>query len=410
MRITRRALAGLAILAAFPPPFFGQQPQAMCRASLETYVLDKSLNAHWEGDTVVMKRGGVEYVCRCVSETQPPDCKPRNSSGTSGLEGVDLSRFNPGQRLALQATQSLIQGLFKNIFGADKPAGAAEDALMQRQAMLEKQREEREQALANWKIFQIEEKARAQREQEANRMIGKNLLEKMGGAGEQGLGYQSISGEKLEFNEWAERKPEATPLPSGKFPAPKSALEQVRCAAYFSERARELSGLGKNEEAEFMSLQAQKAMAGEPLDAPCQASAAGTGADPGTDPQKAGSQAVAMGIDEIFSQYNAKIEDLLKISEKLGDLRKQKLDFQFALKDSDVKIAHIKSRAAAATKPEEQKECDDLLNEALALRGQSENLLKVASDNEAACVMDARKAEGQVQELSSKLKESKDKK
>ena len=52
----------------------------------------------------------------------------------------------------------------------------------------------------------------------------------------------------------------------------------------------------------------------------------------------------------------------------------------------------------------------DLLNEALALRGQSENLLKVAADNEAACMTDARKAESQVQELSSKLQEGKDKK
>ncbi|MBE0710890.1 MAG: hypothetical protein IH583_00805 [Candidatus Aminicenantes bacterium] len=410
MRITRRALAGLAILAAFPPPFFGQQPQAMCRASLETYVLDKSLNAHWEGDTVVMKRGGVEYVCRCVSETQPPDCKPRNSSGTSGLEGVDLSRFNPGQRLALQATQSLIQGLFKNIFGADKPAGAAEDALMQRQAMLEKQREEREQALANWKIFQIEEKARAQREQEANRMIGKNLLEKMGGAGGQGLGYQSISGEKLEFNDWMERKPEANPLPPGKFPALKSAIEQVRCAAYFSERARELSGLGKNEEAQFMNLQAQKAMAGETLDVPCQASAAGARADLVADPQKAGSQAVAMGIEEILNQYKTKIQELLEISQKLGQVRKQKLAAEYDVREMDARIMDIKSQAAAATRPEEKQKCDDLLNEALALRDQSENLLKVAADNEAACVTDARKAESQVQELSSKLQEGKDKK
>jgi hypothetical protein len=415
--IIRRALAGLAVLAAFPAFFFTQQtPQpeyVPCRDSLKAYLADASLKAQRvDAYTIIIKRSGVEVVCRCasLSALQPPECKPKNSSGTSGLDGVDLSRFNPGQRLALQATQSLIQGLFNNIFGADKPAGAAEDALMQRQAMLEKQREEREQALANWEIFQIEEKARAQREQEANRMIGKNLLEKMGGAGEQGLGYQSISGEKLEFNEWAERKPEATPLPSGKFPAPKSALEQVRCAAYFSERARELSGLGKNEEAKFMSLQAQKAMAGETLDVPCQASAAGAGADPGADTQKAGSQAVAMGIDEILNQYKAKIKELLDISQKLGQIRKQKLEVEFALKDHDVNIADIKSRAAVATQPEEKQKFDALLNEALALRGQSEGLLKIATDNEKASEADARKAEGQVQELSSKLQEGKDKK
>jgi hypothetical protein len=417
-RTIRRTVAGLAILAVFPAPFFARQlpipqPEHLpCRNSLEAYVLDKSLNARWEGDTVVMKSGGVEYVCRCASASakQSPECKPRNSSGTSGLEGVDFSRFSPGQQLALKATQSLIQGLFKSIFSPNKPAGSADDALAQRQALLDKQQKERDQSLQDWDLFQKEEKAKAQREKQARQMIGQDLLEKIGGAGGQGLGYQSISGEKLEFNAWMERKPEANPLPPGKYPALKSAIEQVRCAAYFSERARELSGLGKNEEAKFMSLQAQKAMAGEPLDAPCKASAAGAGADPGADPQKAGSQAAAMGIDEILNQYKAKIQELLKISQDLGAVRKQKLAIEDDLKLRDAEIMKIKSRAEAATKPEEQKECEDLLKAALDLKGQSEALLKIATDNEKASEADARKAESQVQELSSKLKESKDKK
>jgi hypothetical protein len=409
-RTIRRTVAGLAILTAFPAPFFAQQPQAMCRASLETYVLDKSLNAHWEGDTVVMKSGGVEYVCRCVSETQPPECKPRSSSGASGLSGVDISRFKPGQQLALMATQSLLQGLFKNIFGSDKPAGAAEDALKRQQDMLREQEEAREQALNDWNIFQIQEKKRLQAEQDEAKTIGQALFDKMGGTGGQGLGYQSIAGGKLEFNEWAARKPEASPLPSGKYPAPKKAFEQARCAAYFSDKALELSKLGKNEEAQFMNLQSRKAMTGETLDVPCQAAATGAGADPGTDPQKAGSQTMAMGINEILNQYNAKIKELLEISQKLGQVRKQKLAAEFDVREMDAKIMDIKSQAAAATQPEEKQKCDDLLNEALALRGQSENLLKVAADNEAACLTDARKAEGQVQELSSKLQEGKDKK
>ena len=151
-------------------------------------------------------------------------------------------------------------------------------------------------------------------------------------------------------------------------------------------------------------------MAGEPLDAPCQASAAGAGADLVADPQKAGSQAVAMGIEEILNQYKTKIQELLEISQKLGQVRKQKLAAEYDIREMDARIMDIKSQAAAATRPEEKQKCDDLLNEALALRGQSENLLKVAADNEAACMTDARKAESQVQELSSKLQEGKDKK
>jgi len=410
MRIIRRTVVALTILAALPAPFFAQQPQAMCRASLETYVLDKSLNAHWEGNTVIMKRGGVEYVCRCVSETQPPECKPRNSSGAGGLSGVDITQFKPGQQLALMATQSLIQGLFNNIFGAGKPAGAAGDALERQQAMLREQEEARKQAIKDWDLFQEEEKGRALREQEADRKIGRDLLDKMGGTDGQGLGFQSISGGKLEFNEWVARKPEASPLPSGKYPAPKTAVEQARCAAYFSERARELSKLGKNEEAQFMNLQAQKAMTGETLDVPCQAAAVVAGADSGTDPHKAGSQAMAMGINEILDQYKAKIKELLDISQKLGEVRKQKLAAEFDVREMDAKIMDIKSRAEAATKPEEQKECEDLLKAALDLKGQSEALLKIATKNEEASEAEARLAESKVQELSSKLKEDKDKK
>jgi hypothetical protein len=415
--IIRRALAGLAALAAFPALFFTQQtPQpgyVPCRDSLEAYVLDKSLNARRvDAYTIIIKRGGVEVVCRCasLSALQPPECKPTNSSGTSGLDGVDISRFNPGQQLALMATQSLIQGLFNNIFGADKPAGAAEDALERQEAMLREQEAARKQALLDWGLFQEEEKGRALREQEANRMIGQNLLEKMGGTDGQGLGFQSISGEKLEFNEWVARKPEASPLPSGKYAAPKTAVGQAQCAAYFSERARELSKLGKNEEAQFMSLQAQKAMAGETLDVPCQAAATGAGADSGTDPQKAGSQAMALGINEILDQYKAKIKELLDISQKLGEVRKQKLAAEFDVREMDAKIMDIKSRAEAATKPEEQKECEDLLKAALDLKGQSEALLKIATKNEEASEAEARLAESKVQELSSKLKEDKGKK
>jgi hypothetical protein len=336
------------------------------------------------------------------------DC-PKNSSGAGGLSGVDISRFKPGQQVALMAAQSLLAGLL-DIFGEDKTSGSAEDALKHQQAMLQKQEEVRQQALERWNILQEEEKKRLQAEQEDAQGKGEKLLAQMGGAGGQELGLKPISGEKLEFNDWAARKPEANPLPPGKYPAPKTALEQARCAAYFSERARELSGLGKNEEAKFMSQQAQKAMSGEPLDVPCQAATVGAKAGSGPDSQKAGSQDLALGINEILAQYNAKIKELLDISQKLAEVRKQKIEAEFGLKEADAKIMDIKNQAAAATKPEEKQKCDDLMNEALTLRGQSENLLKVAAENENACLASAREAESQVKELSSKLQEGKDKK
>ena len=80
-----RALIGLAILAACPDLTFAQQPQAMCRETLEAWVRDKSLNARWNSDhtAVIMVRGGVEYVCTCPSQTQPPVCKPVASASAA---------------------------------------------------------------------------------------------------------------------------------------------------------------------------------------------------------------------------------------------------------------------------------------------------------------------------------------
>ncbi len=150
-------------------------------------------------------------------------------------------------------------------------------------------------------------------------------------AGGEGLSLQPISGGKLEFNDWAAQKPEANALPPGKFPGTKTALGQARCAAYFSEKGRDLSGMGKLEEARFMSQQAEKAMAGGPLDAPCQTGAAEAG--PGPDSQKAGPQDRAAAVNEVLAQYNAKIKELLNLSQRLAEIRKQKIEAETGLQE-----------------------------------------------------------------------------
>ena len=63
---------------ALPVLAIAQQPQAMCRETLEAWVRDKSLNARWNGDrtAVIMVRGGVEYICSCPDQNRPPVCKP----------------------------------------------------------------------------------------------------------------------------------------------------------------------------------------------------------------------------------------------------------------------------------------------------------------------------------------------
>jgi len=76
------ALLGLISLASFPVPASAQQPQAMCRETLEAWVRDRSLNARWNSDrtAVIMVRGGVEYICTCPDRNRPPVCTPAASA------------------------------------------------------------------------------------------------------------------------------------------------------------------------------------------------------------------------------------------------------------------------------------------------------------------------------------------
>ena len=92
-----RTLFAGAVLAACPVLAFAQQPQAMCRETLETWVRDKSLNAKWNGDhtAVIMVRGGVEYICTCPSQTRPPVCKPVASTSAAKAKGSDVPAAAP---------------------------------------------------------------------------------------------------------------------------------------------------------------------------------------------------------------------------------------------------------------------------------------------------------------------------
>lgn len=401
-------LTGSVLVVALGHRAPAQQAVADCRASLQAYVYDRSLNAHWEGDTVVMVRGGVEYVCKCYANNQPPDCRKRGSSGSGGTGGVDLSRFSPGQQIALMATQSLLQGLFAGIFsGPSKPAGPSpEEILRQQQELLRKQEEERQQALEDWKAFQQAEAERIEAERAAARANGEALLGQMGSSSGQGLGFESVGGQGLEFQTWVAEKPEAKPAAAAKHPAPKSAAEQARCAAAFSDEALRLQKAGKHEEAEFMSLQAQKAMSGEPTDVPCP----GAAPVPAPAPAGTGASTPAVDVNAVLELYNARIQDLFAISQKLADVRKQKIDAQLDLRQAEARIAETQAKAATATKPEEKKEVDDLLGELQALKADAENRQKIAEENENACLADAKKAEDAVKELDAKLKTGQDRK
>jgi len=405
-RWVRLIFAGGLFLAVSPLMMLAQQPEmaGTCRDQLEQMFLERIYSSrHWisVGTKLSVVYNGVEYICECPASNRPPVCKPAGSSDSSGSGGLDLSGLNPGQQLAITAVQSLIHGLFSSIHKAPPKNTAAPDAaaLKAQEDFLRQQQEERQKALDRYNILLDRQKNQALLDKEDARKKGQELLDRMGASGGQGLGYQSISGEKLDFKEWVAAKPESAFPLGGPYPAPKPVLEQVRCAAYFSEKARELSGQGKNEEAEFMSLQAQKAMSGEPTDVPCPAAA---------EPVVPAPESAA--VQQVIEQYNVKVTELLKLAKQMDDLRKQKFEAELAVNQADGEITRLKTQAESATEPQEKQKLSDLLKEAEALKSDSERALKVATDNEEALTADARKAEDEVQKLGAKLQESKGKK
>ena len=347
-----------------------------------------------------MVRGGVTYACTCNPNNnhQPPDCRKEGLSGRAGFGGAHMGRFNPGQQVALMATQAMMQGLLNGIFSPPARNTAAEDALRAQQDRLRQQEEERQKALESWNIFRQEEAKRIEAEKVAARRSGDELLGRMGSSTGTALGFESFGGRGLEFKPLVSDKAAAKPT-QGKALEPKSAVEQARCAAYFSDEALKLAKDGKHEEAEFMSRQVQKAMAGETTDVPCQGAAVLS-----PDPGQIADKTPAIDVNAVLEQYNAKIQDLFAISQRLAEVRKQKIDTQLDLRQANDRIAQIRPKAASVTKPEEKEEADDLLRQALALKEEAEERLKIAEENENTCLADAKKAEDAVKELDSTLK------
>jgi hypothetical protein len=401
-RILRSFVAATAFLAAGAPSASAQQAQADCLGSLEAYLGDHSFQnrTRISANSISFTVNGVKYICTCYATNQPPDCRKEGSSGSGGPGGADMSRFSPGQQIALMATQSLLQGLLNGIFSGPSNDTAAADALRAQQELLRKQEEERQQALEDWNAFRQAEAKRIEAERAAARTGGAELLGQMGSSAGQGLGFEPVGGQGLEFQTWVADKPAPQPAAAGKVPAPKSAAEQARCAAAFSDEALRLEKAGKHEEAAFMSRQAQKAMSGEPTDVPCPGGASA----PAAGSPKAGAKEPPLDVNAVLEQYNAKIQELFAISQKLADVRKQKIDAQLDIRQTEARVVDLQAKVASLTKPEEKKEVDDLLSQALALKDESENRLKIASENENACLADAKKAEDAVKELDAKLK------
>jgi len=305
-----------------------------------------------------MNRGGVTYVCKCYANNQPPDCRKESSSGPLDSAAATWA-VSTRPASSHDGTQAMLQGLL-NVYSVRRqgirprrmPCAPSRRCSVSRSL---RGRKPSRAGTSSGRRKRTDRGREGRGSKEGQRTARQNGLLSRSGTGlriirRPGAGIPTLS---LRQGGGYTR--------GGKSIAPKSAAEQARCAAYFSDEALKLAKDGKREEAEFMSRQVPKAMAGEPTDVPCQGAAV-----PTPDPAQTAAKTPGIDVNAVLEQYSVKIQDLFAISQRLAEVRKKKIDTQLELRQANDRIAQIQPKAASVTKPEEKQEVDDLLRQALA--------------------------------------------
>lgn len=304
-------------------------------------------------------KNGVKYDCIACGS-----CVPISGTQSSSMP---TGRLSPSQQMAVGVVAGLFNGIFSHmfddIFTPPDPS---------RQEELARQHEEERRKLEEMKRQALEAWQKARKEMEAE-MARQDALRKE--AGQQILAQNRIDEDvKLEPSlfETHQAKLEASSISSG-YPAPKSELDKARCAAYFSELAKNTKDM---EGIKFLSLQAEKVMQGAPTDYPCQFEKM-----PEV-PVPQETYAKNEEVEAVINIYQAKIEEFEEIQTKINEIRKQKLEAETKLKEADTKINVLQAKSTTISKPEERTQLDDLLSQAMAAKQEAENDLNTAKQDE----------------------------
>lgn len=154
----------------------------------------------------------------------------------------------------------------------------------------------------------------------------------------------------------------------------KSALDRLRCAQAFSEAAKQyasMTGGGSAENARFYSLQSQKALSGEPLDAECPASSGLPDV-----PMPTGIEIVYPGegtIPELIGKARADMAALDNVHIRRRELTERKAAVEAKRKEAEEKVAKPPAPPAeGAPAPAPDADTDAMKAEAEALLRESE--------------------------------------
>lgn len=175
---------------------------------------------------------------------------------------------------------------------------------------------------------------------------------------------------------------ELQPIGTGRYDTSSlSALKRVSCAKYFSQAALDAANNGKDVKAKHLNQQAQKVMAGQMIDSPCQFS------DLPNVPevpkpfkvQPASSQEQAAYYEGLIKTVQQKAKKLQGIEMKLKQTDKKLNQAKEKKKKAEQKISDIKKSTALAKNQQKKKETDELEAAAQALLAESNKEIQKAN-------------------------------
>ncbi len=345
-------------LTSFSPLYAQNIPQPNmgidCYGTIEAWKSDPSLRSFMS-----------THNCECPSPNARPVCEPISSGSSPSIQTpfVPSGRLSPSQQMTLQIMQSIFQPLFnaifQDIFSPPNTSGQQEEARRQQEEM-------KRQAFEAWQRSKKELEAERLRQEAQRREAGQQILA-------QSRISEDLKLEPSLFGSTQVKLDTISISALSRYPAPSNEIDRARCAAYFSDLAKNTKDA---EGAKFLSLQAEKVMRGEPLDYPCQI-------EKTTKTQMTQeSFAKKEEVEAFINTYQAKILEFDDILTKVNEIRKQVVSAEDKLKEADVKIKELQTRSTTSSNQEEKAKLDDLLAQAFALKEEAERELKTAKENE----------------------------
>jgi hypothetical protein len=280
----------------------------------------------------------------------------------------------------MQMMESIFQPFFNSLFA---PSDDSEQEQLQQQEKQKQLAEEKakKEAMQRWQQLQSDEDLNKKMDEAARTKQGEDVLSKMQTVG---------SGGKLEPFSVGNPKLDLKPISQNMYPTSGyTQWQRLLCSAYFSNMAKQST---KDVDARFYADQAQRVMSGEPTYLECKV------------PQVS-NEKMAKRMEEVkkgYDEMNIKIKDLQEIEYKLAETQEKIKNVELKKEKAAVQINELQTRAAAA-KPEEKDEMDELIREAQKLSQDADQELNQIKQSESEYLNKKVQTENELNKLKSQM-------